>query len=62
MGEAQGLTLEVLGMFQDRNNLFCFKVKEKGGRENVVSREDLLKRDPVALCVFYESKIEMTRK
>jgi hypothetical protein len=50
--------IEILAMFHNDKNEYCYKVREKG-TESVITREKLLGKNPVALVLFYESKIKI---
>ena len=54
------MLLQVMGMYQDSNGDYCYKVKENN-KLDVLTREELIAKDPVALLLFYESRIKMTK-
>ena len=60
LGESEGVTLEVTGMLQANNGERYFQVKSKAtGKVMTMNREDIISKDPIALVVFYESKIQI---
>ena len=53
--DTQKASFEIIGMYQSEKEYF-YKIK---GLKKVMSREEVLEKDPIALVLFYEANLKV---
>jgi hypothetical protein len=60
-GELEKTKVQIQGMFLDKSNGYLYKVKEDGKTE-LLTRDEMLEKDPIAMVLFYEANLKITKR